>query len=236
MKVFYRISDGGYNKIKPDYVCKKLDVFERFYKIFNKYEIYVVADNVCEETYQFLLKYINKDKLFRTQLSNAEAFMYAVNYSLQNFDINEIVYFAEDDYLYTEHADKIILEGLEVGDYSSGYDHPDKYKNHSDGGPNPFIKDGGEITRVMLTQNTHWKITNSCCMTFAVKLKTIKEDILIIQKYCGGKHPHDFEMFIELNKKNKRKVVSSIPGVSTHGETEWLSPLIDWEKEFYKEN
>ena len=36
------------------------------------------------------------------------------------------------------------------------------------------------------------------------------------------------------NKKHKRKVVSCIPAVSTHGETEWLSPLIDWEKEFYK--
>jgi hypothetical protein len=53
MKVFYRISDGGYNKIKPEYVCKKLDVFERFYKIFNKYDIYVIADNVCDETYNF---------------------------------------------------------------------------------------------------------------------------------------------------------------------------------------
>ena len=35
--------------------------------------------------------------------------MYIVNYSLQNFDINEIVYFAEDNYLYKENTDKIIL-------------------------------------------------------------------------------------------------------------------------------
>lgn len=236
MIVFYRISDGGYNKKKPYYVCNKLEVFKRFYNIFNKYTIYVVADNVCDETYDFLLKYINNDKIFRTQLSNAEAFMYAVNYSLNNFDINEIVYFAEDDYLYTENADKIILEGLQVGDYSSGYDHLDKYKNHSDGGPNPYIKGGGEITRVMLTENRHWKITNSCCMTFAVKLKILKEDLSIINKYCGGKHPYDFEMFLELNKKHKRTVVSCIPAVSTHGETDWLSPLIDWEKEFNNYN
>ena len=63
MKVFYRISDGGYNKIKPEYVCKKLDVFERFYKIFNKYDIYVIADNVCDETYNYLLKYIKNDNV-----------------------------------------------------------------------------------------------------------------------------------------------------------------------------
>ena len=57
MIVFYRISDGGYNKKKPYYVCNKLEVFKRFYNIFNKYTIYVVADNVCDETYDFLLKY-----------------------------------------------------------------------------------------------------------------------------------------------------------------------------------
>jgi hypothetical protein len=121
-----------------------------------------------------------------------------------------------------------------VGDYSSGYDHPDKYLNHCEGGPNPYVKDGGEITRVKITKNRHWKITNSCCMTFAVKLKTVKEDYNIIYKYCGGKHPYDFEMFLELRKMNKRDVVSCIPAVSTHGEIAWLSPFIDWEKEFNK--
>lgn len=234
MKIFYRISDQGYDKKKPEYVCRKLDVFQKFYTLFHKYEIYVVADNVSDETYNFVLQYINKDKIFRTQLSHAEAFMYAVNYSLNNFDMNEIVYFAEDDYLYTEDADKIIIEGLEVGDYSSGYDHPDKYINFNEGGDNPFIKNGGEETRVMLTKSRHWKITNSCCMTFAVRLKTLKEDLPIIQKYCSGKHTLSFPMFIELIRVNNRNVVSCIPAVSTHGETKYLSPLIDWEKQFYK--
>ena len=95
---------------------------------------------------------------------------YAVNYALKTFDLHEVVYFAEDDYIYKKNAPTIILEGLQVGDYSSGYDHPDKYINKKDGGPNPFIEDGGELTRVLLTKSSHWKLTNSCCMTFAVKL------------------------------------------------------------------
>jgi len=231
MKIFYRISEASYNKNKPQYVANKLNVFHKFYLIFKEYNIYIVADNVSDQTYEILKNY-DKIEIFRTKLSNAGAFMYAVNYSLLNFQENEVVYFAEDDYLYTKNAPKIILEGLGVGDYSSGYDHPDKYINHTDGGPNPFIKDGGEITRLMLTKNKHWKITNSCCMTFAVKVKTIKEDFNIINKHCSGTHPYDFHMFIELAKVNKRKVVSCVPGVSTHGETEWLSPLIDWENEF----
>ena len=71
-------------------------------------------------------------------------------------------------------------------------------------------------------------------MTFAVKLQTLKDDYNIIHKYCCGKHPHDFEMFLELRKINKRDVVSCIPAVSTHGEIAWLSPFIDWENEFNK--
>lgn len=31
MKIFYRISDQGYDKKKPEYVCRKFDVFQKFY-------------------------------------------------------------------------------------------------------------------------------------------------------------------------------------------------------------
>ena len=55
--------------------------------------------------------------------------------------------------------------------------------------------------------------------------------MIYLKKHCGGKHPYDFELFTELINKQHRKIVSCIPGVSTHGETQWLSPLIDWETE-----
>ena len=42
-------------------------------------------------------------------------------------------------------------------------------------------------------------------------------------------YPDDFKMFLELNKKG-RNVLSSIPAYSTHGESQWLSPLINWRK------
>lgn len=230
MKVIYRISDGGYSKIKPEFVTKR-GVFLHFLKIFAGHDIYVIADNVVDDTYDFLCKNVNSEKIFKTKLSNAGAFMYAVNFALTNFDDNDKVYFAEDDYIYTKDAAKIIAEGLDIADYSSGYDHPDKYMNHCEGGPNPFISDGGELTRVLVSESRHWKITNSCCMTFACKVRTIKQDLRIYQKFCGGKHPHDFQMFCELSAC-KRKLVSCIPAVSTHGETAWLSKFVDWRKAF----
>lgn len=233
MKVIYRISDGGYSKIKPHYVTKR-GIFQHFIKVFSGYDVYVVADNVSDETYNFLREYIDRSKIFRTQLSNAGAFMYAVEFAINNFENSEKVYFAEDDYVYKTNAPTVIEEGLDLGHYSSGYDHPDKYINYSEGGVNPFIENGGETTIVKLSNSSHWKITNSCCMTFATMVSTIKNDLEIFEKYCLTGHPYDFQIFTELKYEKKRNVVSCIPGVSTHGETRWLSPLINWEEEFNK--
>lgn len=168
------------------------------------------------------------NKVIRTTLSNAGAYMYAVKFAIDTFRDDDMVYLAEDDYIYTPDAPGILAEGIAISDYVSGYDHPDKYVNHNEGGPNPFIQDGGEVTRVLLTANHHWKHTNSCCMTFACKVKTLKADWDIYMKYCSSTHPHDFPMFCELVQQRGRRLISAIPGVSTHGETQWLSPLVDW--------
>jgi hypothetical protein len=230
MKILYRYSDGGYNKIKPSYVTKK-GCFLHFLQVFKNYDIYLFADNVKDETFKFLKEYIHESKIFRTSLNNAGSFMNSLKFAINNFNDNEKIYFAEDDYIYTKEAPKIIEEGLDIADYSSGYDHPDKYINHKDGGPNQFIKNGGELTRVILSKNRHWKVTNSCCMTFATTVKKCKEDLPIFKKFCSTNHPHDLDIFYNLYKKGRR-LVSCIPSVSTHGEIKWLSKFIDWEKTF----
>ena len=108
MKVLYRISDSGYKtKIKPHYVNPK-SVFSHFIKVFVNCDIYVIADNVSDETYDFICNNISKERVTRTTLSNAGAFMYAVNYAIQNFKDSDIVYFAEDDYIYRKNAPSII--------------------------------------------------------------------------------------------------------------------------------
>lgn len=231
MKILYRISDGGYNKIKPAYVTKR-GIFLHFLKIFKNYDIYVFADNVSEDTYNFLRQHTKK--IIRTSLSNAGSFMFSLDFAITRFDNNEKIYFAEDDYIYKEGAPTIIEEGLDIADYSSGYDHPDKYINHNEGGPNPFIENGGELTRVILSRNSHWKITNSFCMTFATTVEKIKHDYDIFQRHCSTNHPYDFQIFCDLHKERGRRLVSCIPAVSTHGETQWLSKFVDWGKEFEK--
>jgi hypothetical protein len=230
MKIIYRFSDKGNEKNKPEYVTKRKCLLHMLH-IFKDYDIYIFADNISDESYEFISNNIpNKNNIYRTELSNCGSFIYCVLFAINNFNDEENIYFAEDDYIYTLNSPKILEEGLEISDYVSGYDHPDKYINSKDGGPNPYISEGGELTRVLLTSNHHWKLTNSCCMTFACKVKTLKEDIDLYIKYCSNIYPHDFELFTELTQDRKRRLISAIPAVSTHGETEWLSPLIDWKE------
>lgn len=55
MKVYYRFSDGGFNKLKPEYVTKK-NCLLNFLKHFHlaDVEITIIADKVSEETVQWL--------------------------------------------------------------------------------------------------------------------------------------------------------------------------------------
>ena len=225
----YRISEGGNLKQKPPYVQDKEKMFLHFLSIFHEHDIYVFADNVSEPLFAFLSQQEHVDHIERTQLGNSKSFLYVLDKAIRLFPEETIIYFAEDDYIYKKGADQIIEEGLTIGDYSSGYDHPDKYMNHKDGGPNPYIEEGGESTRVLLTPHSHWKLTNSCCMTFAAKVKTLHKDRSLFQRYCQHRNPSDFALFCALREHHHRKVVSCLPSVSTHGETEWLAKLIDWE-------
>lgn len=231
MKVLYRISEGGNNKYKPSFVYDKKAMFLHFMNIFKEEDVYIFADNVNDELYDFLMTNCMNAKLYKTALGNSKSFMFILDYAINNFNDDDQIYFAEDDYIYKKIAPKIISEGLSIADYSSGYDHPDKYISYSEGGPNPFIEKGGELTRVMMTNSSHWKLTNSCCMTFASKVRTLKEDYEIFKNECLGKDPGDFGIFCSLYKKN-RTLVSCIPAVSTHGEVQWLSKFVDWYKEF----
>ena len=65
-------------------------------------------------------------------------------------------------------------------------------------------------------------------MTFAAKVRTLKEDEKILREWTSETHPHDFQMFFDLRNKG-RQLISSIPGYATHGETKWLTPLTNWE-------
>jgi hypothetical protein len=184
-------------------------------------------------------KYVPVENIQKHSVGNgAGTFNLALDQALQLED-DTVVYFVENDYLHRAGARQALEEVFASGvQYVTLYDHPDKYVLAEHGG-NKLCKDGPEITRVFVSRHTHWKVTNSTTMTFAAKVKTLKADEDILRKYTNGihpesgkatGHPYDFSMFLELNAR-KRILISPIPGYSTHGETYFMSPLINWQNE-----
>jgi hypothetical protein len=221
MHIIYRISDVGYNKVKPEYINNQ-NCLRNASDMFFEADWLIIADNISKETEEMILQY--QTNIQKVSIGNgAGTFNLALDEALK-LDDNETVYFLENDYLHKQHSYTVLKEGFELGsDYVALYDHPDKY---IDGG-NPFVEGGGEITKVFLSDSCHWKLTNSTTMTFAAKVKTLREDEEILRKYTTTKHPYDFQMFLEL-RDNGRTLITPLPGYATHGETAWLTPLINW--------
>jgi len=228
MKILYRTSDTGYKKVKPDYINNE-NCLKNFVRVFNKHinDIIVIVDNPSDELLDSIKKYIPINNIVIVKIGHgAGTFNTALDIAL-TFDDNEVVYFVENDYLHKDGSDIILMEGINMGaHFVSLYDHPDKYLDPIEGG-NPHCEGRSEITRVYLTDNSHWKLTNSTTMTFASKVSTLKKVEDILRKFTNGTHPHDFEMFTEL-RIMECSLVTPIPSYSTHGETKYLAPLISW--------
>jgi hypothetical protein len=228
MRIIYRISDAGYNKVKPEYINNE-NCLANATKEFDGAIWSVIADNVSVDTNNMIQKYVTRDCILYTEKGNGAAtFNIALDEALM-YDDDEIIYFIENDYIHKPGSQKIIQEAFELGaSFVSLYDHPDKYITPENGG-NPYCQGGAEDTRVYLTNSCHWKITNSTTMTFAAKVKTLKLVEPILRTYTTGTYPQDFKMFLDLRKQG-HLLVTPLPGYSTHGETAWLTPLSEWEK------
>lgn len=225
--IIYRISDAGYPKIKPSYInnenCLR-NAVKRF--PLDRCRWRIIADNVCDDTYSMICTYIPKENIQRVSVGHgAGTFRLAMDFALSLPD-STIVYFLENDYLHKEHAMDVLLEGFTLPhcDYITLYDHPDKYEQTH------FMAKGGEKSRVYLTTSTHWKISHSTTMTFAVRVSTLRCDKQVFNRWTMTRHPYDFEIFFNLNWKGRRLLLP-IPGYATHGDTDGHAPLHNWSKE-----
>ena len=234
LKIIYRISEVGYSKVKAHYINNE-NCFKNAIKKFpqsEQCEWHVIADGVSNKTKELLETYLDKNNINYVDIKKGPGhpFFYMLEKMIKESDDNDILYFLENDYIHRDGANKILLEGIELGaDYVTLYDHPDKYLDPSNGG-NPYCEGGAEDTRVYLSKSSHWKLTNSTTGTFAGKVSSFKDDFEIFDKWTNQNHLYDFEMFIDLRNKGK-SLLSPIPSYSTHGDLPTIAPLINWENE-----
>ena len=214
MIILYRISDAGYNKIKPKYINNE-NCLRNAVETFKNAKWSVYADNVSIETDNMIQNYVTRSDIEYVSVGHgAGTFNLTLDKALK-YEDDEIVYFLENDYIHKPESLEIIKQGFELGaSFVSLYDHPDKYLPPEKGG-NPYCQGGAEDTRVYLTKDCHWKITNSTTMTFAAKVSTLKRVEPILRKHTNGTHPNDFQMFLEL-RQNNELLITPIPGYSTH--------------------
>ena len=242
IRIFYRISDFSQLTInkkgkqiiknRPSWFDKKrclLNVIEHF----PESEISILADNVTDETIAWLDKHCSHIPVERSQYGNGAGSFQHVLKQASDIVENRIIYFLEDDYLHLPNSEKVIKEGFKYGDYVTLFDHPDKYVNWQEGrdgvAGNPLITEDSEETRLYRTNSTHWKLTNSTVMTFASTTEIIKADMPGLEFYSKGKITKSYPFFRTVIEKRNRKLVSSIPGMSAHIETAYMSPFTDWE-------
>jgi hypothetical protein len=238
LHVFYRLSDKSENKERMNLISNKA-CLENFLNEFTTEQITIIADNVADKTLKWLETYKFKE-IKKTNLGNSGSFWFAFNIALK-LPSDHYVYLVENDYIHKPGSRITLEEGLGIADYVTLYDHPDKYAD----GLNPMVKKGGEKSKVFLTNSSHWKLTNSTTMTFASKVSTLKKDrfvfkiftiglvrkgIFFFKKLEARKFPADYRIFYVLTKFKFRRLISPIPGFSTHGEKKFLAPLVDWNK------
>ncbi len=138
-----------------------------------------------------------------------------------------IIYFLEDDYLHRKGWVDVLLEGFTVPNvsYVTLFDHRDKY----------FLPMYQNLrSELFYTATCHWRTTPSTTNTYAMRIKTLLDHLPVHKKFSEGrKITQDHEKFLELTRIGAR-LISSIPGWSTHVDAGNTSPCVNWQQ-FFKE-
>lgn len=226
--LYYRICDHGYPKEKPSYITKEHCLSNALREFpLDKVEWHILADNIFDETFQMMKKYVPSDVIQRVTVGNgADTFRMVYEDAMKQED-DVLVYFLEDDYLHIPGSLDYLREAAECNytDYLTLYDHPDKYSNLT----NPYVTHEGESSVVYWCGHRHWKETNSTTMTFAAFADVLRKDKNVFWNWTKDRHPWDFIMFTDLRKMSGRRLSCPIPSCSTHGETQFLANGINWE-------
>jgi hypothetical protein len=168
---------------------------------------------------------------------------------------SELVYFAEDDYLYLSNQFPRMVEFLRAHDdvdFVTPYDHLDCYTLEIHRHPKWLRVHAGH----------HWRTAASTCLTFLTRKKILKRTKRIFRTYCSRNddcslwlsltkrsifNPFQFLSFIRRDRYFARTIAKAwvfgwphilfgkrmrlwapIPGIATHLSGPHLSPTIDW--------
>ena len=253
IRVLYRMNSRC-GRISPDWFTNQ-SCFLNFKNAFPNADIYAVLDNADESCVQIM-----KDTgtpYESNSLGNPGAYNRLLDIVTERvgtgeYGVDDIIYFVENDYCHRRGAEFAILDGMQLADYVTLYDHPDKYPDVYGEQDHVGVLYSDIRSKVLLGRSGHWRTTTSTCMTFATTAEIILNDIDMHRKYAKvvdvpSEKPtsenqslytgqgawregmHDCPIFHKLTLVRGRSLISSIPGYATHGD--WFSPYVNWQEE-----
>ena len=219
--------------------------------------IWVLLDGCPPEYADLFAKYFDPTDLTLLNLNgigNQATFRRQIEVLLEQRD-SDLVYFAEDDYVYLPsqfHRMIDFLLGQRDVDFVSPYDHLDCYTLDLHRHPTWIKVHGGR----------HWRTAASTCLTFLTRRETLRRTQSVFQKY--KRRSLDCSLWLSLTKQRvfnpffvarnvfqepffcrivckswlycstqilfgrRWKLWLPIPAIATHLDTNALSPNVDW--------
>lgn len=218
-------SDASNHKKRPSYFDRKA-FFENFLSTINHDFVRVtcILDTFHEgDQPHFVLEQDQVEVICISEGKEAKSFTKLLEIvEAKKLSPETILYFVEDDYIHRQNWIDVMLEGFSIPniDYVTLYDHPDKYTDLYQ----------NLQTKLYTTKSAHWRETPSTTNTYAMRAKTLKKHLRIHQEFSEGVAiTKDHSKFCALSAVGA-KLISCIPGYSTHVELGFESPCIDWEK------
>ncbi len=231
LHIIYRSYGGENLKNRPDFYSKLVCLYsfiDSVLMIDEEVKLIFMNDGpIQDDKIEVMKKY--GDIISLPSLGNSPSFREALNLAL-NLSDSDLVYFAEDDYLYKPEAFKNMLlafKELPNVDYITLFDHSDRYIRKDD-------SLGGKC-KIFITINLHWRTCESTCMTFGARVSTFKKDKKKFYSISILDIPEDRILwrFLLGQKKYfykfpKRILVSPIPSLCSHIDLNGLAPIVDW--------
>lgn len=220
--------------------------------------IYVLLDGCPPEYEAMFLRHFGPEELELIPLEgegNHATFARQIDLLLDQRE-SELVYFAEDDYLYAPGALEEMVQLIrETPDahFVSPYDHRDYYSLR--------IHQYGSEVRV--SERRHWRTAASTCLTFLTRRTTLARTEAVFRRYSTGRCS-DASLWFSLTKKRifraqpwlgaalggetlarvftqawfrctrqilfgrRWKLWIPVPSLATHMESAHLAPSVDW--------
>lgn len=209
------------------------DLLSNFIDVFGTATMTVIAENATRSDRDWISSKVTTDILETNYGDDWQTSTFLMAISLcQALPDNQMVYIVDGSFLHTTSARKVMMNGLKLAAYVTGYDDPNKYVNTgvlSDTGTvgGAVIWNASEATRIFCDGEWHYKKTSDTVLCIMSRAKTFKHDSEVFQKLINIPNYSLSNLWHELSLAG-HQVICTIPAVSTSSVTSSMAPVTDW--------